>query len=253
MQSAAVACCCVPESPRHVLRCGSSSQFQCCRLPASLPYPRGLLAGVWTEQNVSITLSASKTQAPHQQLLLLVSGEWFLMRRPQPVFTPLSITTWRVIWWAYPVSCHSECIQQWHHLLKNVNFRRAMLIVSMLLGLGSLMGLFWTWWSRVNEVSSTVIESFPLWLWHKIWTFLLSNDCLLRSYYSKKNLGSHSTGKDLFDKIIELAITNIGCTISENPEKMLVYLVMYSMYTKLTLISTFTWVLQVPWSLCHCS
>lgn len=42
-------------------------------------YPRGQDAGVWREQNVLITPSARK--ASHQQLLLLFSGDWFLMSR----------------------------------------------------------------------------------------------------------------------------------------------------------------------------
>lgn len=99
----------------------SSSCSAGCLPP--LLHPRGLLAGVLTEQNVSITLSARKTQAPHQQLLLMVSGECFLMRRPQPVFTPLRITTWRVLWWAYLVSCHLRCIGQWCCLPNKFGFR----------------------------------------------------------------------------------------------------------------------------------
>lgn len=107
--AAATACCCVPEPPCHVLGYGSTFKFQCCKLPASLLYPRRVQAAVRTEQNVSITPNARKP--PHQQLLLLVSGDWFLMRRPQPVFTPFSITTWRVLWWAYFVSYRPGCIE----------------------------------------------------------------------------------------------------------------------------------------------
>lgn len=123
----------------HLVMCWDVVPPSCCRLPASLPYPRGLLAGVWTEQNVSITLSARKTWTPHHQLLLLVSGEWFLMRRLQPVFTPLSITTWRVLWWAYLVSCHSG---SYHAMTLRTSISGWLSSRVYCLHGGSLMGLF---------------------------------------------------------------------------------------------------------------
>lgn len=123
----------------HLVMCWDVVPPTYCRLPASLPYPRGLLAGVWTEQNVSITLSASKTWAPRHQLLLLVSGDWFLMRRLQPVFTPLSITTWRVLWWAYLVSCHS-CSYQAVEPRSSISGWLSSCVYC--LHAGSLMGLF---------------------------------------------------------------------------------------------------------------
>ena len=105
----------------------SSSAAGCLPL---LPHPRGVQAVVWTEQNVSITLSARKP--PHQQLLLLVSGEWFLMRCPQPFFTPLSVATWRGLWWAYFVSCRSGSIERWHKVVPFQGGSVAMLIVTSL-------------------------------------------------------------------------------------------------------------------------
>lgn len=55
-------------------------------------YPRGRQAGVWREQNVSITPSARKPS--HQQLLLPFSGDRFLMSH----FFTLSIPTCRPVW-----------------------------------------------------------------------------------------------------------------------------------------------------------
>lgn len=74
--AAAASCCCVPESSCAGMwfPCLVSVPQAACR---SAVNPRGRQAGVWREQNVSITPSARKPS--HQQLLLLFSGDWFLM------------------------------------------------------------------------------------------------------------------------------------------------------------------------------
>lgn len=96
----ACSCCCVPHFESTLSICGvfgavrGSSSSLLLLLPwdvvpllgfgaaGCLPFcrdPRGRQAGVWREQNVSITPSARKPS--HQQLLLRFSGDWFLMRQ----------------------------------------------------------------------------------------------------------------------------------------------------------------------------